>query len=159
VLLHALSLALFFFQDRARQQRIAARDRQNYEDWLEKLAQIRAFDRQQNAFALSLTPDETLLLQTFLLRHPSYKEISYRRQISFVPLFSIAITDSDFLSGRDLRTRQKTPSMAHRITDELASFKDELCLLRMRKEFVKKHFCTLLPCHDCCNAVVERLAL
>lgn len=146
-------------QERARQQRVAARDRQNYEDWLETMGKIRAFDREQEAFALSLTPDETLLLQTFLLRHPSYRAISYRRQISFVPQFSIAITDYDLYSGRDLKTRQETPSMAERITDVLDSFKKELCLLRMRKEFVKEHLHKRLPCYDCCNAVAAALAL
>lgn len=151
--------ALFVLADRARQQRIAARDRQNYEDWLETIGKIRAFDRERVAFALSLTPDETLLLQTFLSRHPSYREISYRRQISFVPHFFIAITDYDLYSGRNPRTRQKTPSMAERITDVLDSFKKELCLLRMRKEFVKQHLHKRLPCQDCCHAVAAALAL
>ncbi len=154
-----LSFISSALREYARQQRVAARDRQNYEYWLEVVTKIRAFDAQQQAFALSLTPSETLFLQAFLLRHPTYKAISYRRRISFVPQFSIAITDDDFMSRRNLKTRQKEPSIAECITDALASFKDELCLLRMRTEFVKKHFYNVLPCHDCCDAVVQRLAL
>ena len=160
----ALILLAAFLLDAYEQRKLnlrrAARDRYWVEYWRAEMARMRAWERELDAFARSLKPRETLLLQTFLCRHPSYTRIVYRRELCFYPHFSMSVLDTDWDRPYNLKTRQDAgPSMHEVITAALASFLEELALFRMRQEFAEKVLSRRLPCGDCCGAVAGAMTL
>lgn len=160
----ALILLAAFLLDAYEQRKLnlrrAARDSYWVESWRAEMERMRAWERELDAFARSLTARETLLLQTFLCRHPSYKRIVYRRELCFYPHFSMSVLDTDWDRLRNLKTRQDAgPSMHDVITAALASFQEELALFRMRQEFAEKVLSRRLPCGDCCRAVAGAMTL
>ncbi len=121
--------------------------------------QRQAWERELDAFALSLTTEETRMLAMFLSSHHNYRRICYNRKVSFEPLFSISILETDWGRTRNFKTRQMLPSMHEVITAALASFQEKLALFRMRQEFAEKVLSRRLPCGDCCRAVAGAMTL
>ena len=117
---------------------------------------IRAWRAEVHDFALSLKPDETLLLQNFFSKHPNNECIRKDRPVYYVPHFEITIFHSDFDRSRNFKSGQMQPSMYEVITDALGDFKKELALYRMRKQFVEKKLNLRLN-DDCATLIAQNL--
>jgi hypothetical protein len=140
-------------EDRENALRRAEVRRHWFQEDQDDMARMRACKCELDAFARSLTTDETRMLAKFLCSHHDYKRICYRRELKFEPSFSISILDTDWLK------RKQKPSLHEVITAALASFQQELAHIRMCKKFAQNVLRWRLPCDDCCEAVVHALTL
>ncbi len=139
--------------------RTSAGDRYFFEEDRNDMARKRAWKRELDVFAHSLTTDETRMLSKFLCSHHDYKRICYGRELKFEPSFSISILDTDWCRFRFLELRRRqNPSLHEVITAALASFQKELAVFRERKQVSAQVLSRFLP-EDCCEAVVALLTL